>query len=90
MDPKPTVKYPNNKASSIHYHSEDKGCELVPEVFKQVEYGNLVYAQRCLTHDKLVCRCGWEFGWHWGHETDSLPKLTGRTKNGKKDNRTEG
>ena len=58
------------KQNNPHYHSKDKGCEL--QLYTRYKRDANNYALRCYkckTHNVLVCRCRWEFGWHYGTET---------------------
>jgi len=45
---------------SPHFHSPEKGCRIVPK-----QQGKIL-GLRCLTHKKDICRCGWEWHWHYG------------------------
>ncbi len=80
----------NNVESSLkdeHFHSKDKGCEL-KEMARYKSHSKKVITRshyfRCLTHKVDVCRCGWEFGWHYGTNSTAMncevDKITGKKK----------
>jgi len=62
-----------------HFHSVEKGCDLEPiTVF--VSHGH-IDAYRCKTHNAdYVCRCGWEYGWHYGTDSNSGKFIDNRWK----------
>ena len=63
---------------SEYFHSEDKGCEMEESTLKFESKSNwtqsFIKIKFCKTHNKKVCRCGWQIHHHYG--TDSL-KLAG-------------
>ena len=61
---------------SEHFHSRDKGCRVVNRNIPFM-HGNKISNIRggyCKTHHVETCRCGWEFGWHYGTYSPSLEK----------------
>lgn len=47
----------------MSFHATELGCKLVPHkkiVNRRYDFD----CQYCRTHDKVVCRCGVEFGHH--------------------------
>jgi len=61
---------------SKHFHSEEKGCELIPFKIHLNQYPGrdlFLSCQKCLTHKKEnICHCGWEFGWHCGDNSKKI------------------
>ena len=56
------------KLKNKYYHSKDKGCDLLPQIKIREQQGKkyLTRGFKCITHkNKFVCRCGWEFGFHY-------------------------
>ena len=57
---------------STHFHAPELGCELYLTInkryIKEVNKYGLTKDWYCATHDCYVCRCGWEYGYHY-HET---------------------
>lgn len=54
-----------------HFHDDLKGCKIEPFI----KYSNTHFSRgfpetlsgnRCHTHNIDTCRCGWEFGHHYG------------------------
>ena len=61
---------------SKYFHSFDKGCKLVDKELLIRSKNNLIRsikAKHCKTHDVMVCRCGWEFGYHYNKKADINP-----------------
>lgn len=54
-----------------HYHHPIKGCLLI-KTYGKGDLKHRVIYQTCKTHNVKVCRCGWEFGWHFGTNTKSI------------------
>lgn len=74
MNTKEGIFDKKEKLKNTHYHTKEKGCKLVPYE-KRINGTNRFFkAQKCLTHNKIVCRCGWEFGWHYGTNNRKLLK----------------
>ena len=67
------------KEKSPFFHDIVKGCTMVEQKrivgysrgdsWANVENPQFIIRQRCLTHDKIVCKCGWEMGNHYGTST---------------------
>lgn len=58
---------------SQFFHSEYKGCDVYDVVIYNRTSGGLLKALRCKhcnTHNVDLCKCGWEFGFHY--DTPSL------------------
>ena len=58
-----------SKPTLEKYHSIEQGCEIVKK--RYFESGD---AAHCKIHKKDICRCGWEWGWHYGTESKPLNK----------------
>ena len=55
------------KVKNHHFHSKEKGCKVKSFVFIRNKKKNYpLFCKKCITHDKVVCKCGWEFCWHDG------------------------
>lgn len=63
------------KLDSQHFHHPKKGCLLI-KTYGKGDLKHRVIYQTCKTHNVKVCRCGWEFGWHFGLESAKLPDIT--------------
>ena len=76
---------------SPHYHSESKGCELVEHrmFIKNWKYGHhkitkvigniyeeWLIEKKCLTHNIIICKCGWERNWHFGTDSEYVKRQT--------------
>lgn len=57
-------------------HSELIGCNLVNDEESWAEYYQGYERKTCLTHNLVVCRCGYEIGWQ---RSQSLSQLCGLT-----------
>lgn len=54
-----------DKTKNPFYHTTEKGCELIKVKKKMSDKKyDVLTCLYCKTHNKLVCRCGWEFGHH--------------------------
>lgn len=55
---------------SKHFHLKENGCKLIPKRYfirKERHTDLYLFAYFCKTHQKeKICRCGWEFGRHFG------------------------
>ena len=53
-----------------HFHSEADGCEIKTYYKKRLKFGfKVVDYYKCETHHIKICRCGWEYHWHYGENT---------------------
>jgi hypothetical protein len=71
------------KLSNEHFHDEAKSCYLTNKRVVGSKAGSILYCRLCETHNVLVCGCGWEFGWHYGTNSnlfDLNPTNTGRPR----------
>ena len=72
--------------TNIHYHSKMKGCEIVRRQWKYIskdnrEEGRIISGGYCKTHKKEICKCGWEWHWHYGRYSKPVhPELYQRIK----------
>jgi len=57
-----------------HFHSKSKGCEI-KTYYKKKNFNFYYDHTKCLTHNKKICRCGFEFGWHNGEESCKIWKM---------------
>ena len=62
-----------NLLTNQFFHATIKDCKT-QTVKYYPEKGKIILAHYCLTHKKLCCRCGWQFGRHWGKFHSALPK----------------
>jgi len=60
----------NSGIQSEHYHSTEKGCEVVKQYFFTGRRPERLAGSYCRTHNKDLCRCGWEWGWHFGTKSE--------------------
>jgi len=49
------------------YHHPLKQCDLIKQYGEGKRFKRIIY-QFCKTHNVKVCRCGWEFGYHYGKQ----------------------
>jgi hypothetical protein len=54
------------------YYHTDKRCLLKKYTIARKGYTAELKGQWCKTHKKFICKCGWEFGWHYGIESKNL------------------
>ena len=57
-----------------HFHSEKNGCKIIKKEFKNSRGDKSIHGKYCLTHKKNLCRCGWEWSWHYGDYSKILTK----------------
>ena len=53
-----------------HYHNTAKGCEIEPRKLRY-KRGTRIFSINggfCKTHQKEICRCGWEFSHHFDYK----------------------
>ncbi|MEK6884465.1 MAG: hypothetical protein AABY22_32835 [Nanoarchaeota archaeon] len=43
-----------------HYHNSIKDCFVIKKRQDSID------GAYCKTHKKLLCKCGWEWQWHYG------------------------
>lgn len=59
------------KLDDVHYHDSSKKCKVV---FK-LQYGNdpsmgkILEGKYCVTHSINLCKCKWEWKFHYGVDT---------------------
>lgn len=52
-----------------HFHDIINGCVTIPFVRKSVtDPRSCLNCLRCLTHNIDICKCGWEYGYHFDTE----------------------
>ena len=56
-----------------HFHSSQSGC-IIKTYYKRKHFNIFRDHTKCLTHNKLICRCGFEIGWHNNEESCKLWK----------------
>lgn len=59
----------NTMSEQSRLHSELIGCQLIDQEESWKQAYQRYERKICLTHNLVVCRCGWERGWHF--DTDS-------------------
>lgn len=64
-----------------HYHSITKRCKIIARKYYVSEGRCHLIGGYCRTHKKEICRCGWEWYWHYG--IHHLPKKWEWQKNQK-------
>lgn len=57
--------------SHDRFHDSEKGCVLDDHVtyrkFNPIKRQQaMVIDNLCVVHEIVVCKCGWEWGWHLG------------------------
>ncbi len=63
-----------------HFHSTEKGCKIVikrftlPRTHQQTGSRGYLLGKHCLTHEKDLCKCGYEWFWHGGTDSRKLKK----------------
>ena len=67
------MKMVKEREKSEHYHSEKKGCQI-EERWQYNTKGKEERVIFCKTHQKEICRCGWEIGFHYGVSSKKLGK----------------
>jgi len=55
-----------------HFHCIKNGCEIIIH-YKKPRFGvvHIDYV-KCKTHNKKICKCGWEWHWHNGENSCKL------------------
>ena len=69
---------------SPYFHSPDKGCEIEERVYyrgKTRKKLSKLKGYFCKTHQKEICRCGWEFKFHYGTYSGEIEKVGTKTNN---------
>ena len=63
-----------------HYHCQEKGCKIehISSIKEGRKFETFDYAI-CNTHNIKICRCGFEFGFHYNSESKKL-KCFGKRK----------
>jgi hypothetical protein len=56
-----------------HFHSSQSGCKI-KTYYKRKHFNLFRDYTKCLTHNKIICRCGWERGWEQGSCSKDLWK----------------
>jgi len=54
------------------HHSELIGCQLVNDETSWKEFYQRYERKICITHNFVVCRCGWELGFHFNSDSKSM------------------
>lgn len=54
--------------NSPYFHDEKKGCETEEKIFRRITGGKemTINGGYCKTHKVDLCRCGWQWGFHYG------------------------
>lgn len=67
---KPEVN--QTRMESPHFHDKTKGCEIENKTIEVThrDVVTLLKEQYCKTHQKDICKCGWEWGYHFGIKND--------------------
>ena len=50
--------------SDPHFHHSQKGCEVKMELTKDIKHLGVI--KKCLTHEVVCSKTGWELGWYGG------------------------
>ena len=75
---------------SPYYHSENKGCVLVDHKkfvkrwkykatrkdCSKKEYTEYLLEKKCLTHNIVICRCGWQRKFHQAEDSAYISQQT--------------
>ena len=62
---------------SPYFHSPEKGCEIEKRTYyrgKTRKKLSKLKGYFCKTHQKEICRCGWEFKFHYGTYSGEIKK----------------
>ena len=60
-----------------YFHSTEKGCKIVSMTIsannenKRINY---IQGGYCKKHKVKICRCGWEWGHHYGTDSKKINK----------------
>ena len=60
------VKFASRKSNMEKKHDKCKGVEPHKTFIDHGQTIGTIYDFFCKTHDVLLCRCGWEWGYHRG------------------------
>lgn len=77
----PVLKFVSGNKSP-RYHSRLKGCQIIDHTCYNV-IGKKIFSIRaayCKTHKVEICRCGYEWHWHFGTNSRFLENNIRRTK----------
>ena len=55
-----------------HLHTKNRGCDIINRTIKSKNKGYSVKGGYCKTHEVEICKCGWEFGWHFNTESAKM------------------
>ena len=56
-----------------HFHSTELGCHLINKnIISFDRDSSKIQGKYCSTHKVECCKCGWEFGFHYGSESLKL------------------
>lgn len=53
---------------SPRYHTPAKGCKIINRSAKPTQNADYY----CEVHRRRVCKCGWEWKWHYGTNSRKL------------------
>lgn len=68
------IKIEEERMSSKYYHCAEKGCTLVLTSYTR-KHGKQILSftnHRCIEHDVMCCKCGWQLGFHYGRSSVNL------------------
>lgn len=50
---------------SKYFHNEKKGCKIEEKLIPTGRHSDYLKGAYCKTHQKDLCRCGWEWSHHY-------------------------
>jgi len=65
----------NMKERLDRFHHKKFGCKIISKQFRTDNYHHATHCivgGYCETHQVGVCRCGWQFGYHYGTNSKKL------------------
>ena len=63
---------PPEEIKSNYFHSKERGCEFKNRRIQSYDRHDSIDGKYCLTHQAECCKCGWEFGHHYGNDSLKL------------------
>jgi len=66
------------RRQSEYFHSADKGCEIEKRIYYRTIREKKSYKLQgsfCKTHQKEICKCGWEWKFHFGTHSKQWVKV---------------
>lgn len=60
--------------TSNRFHHPSKGCKIIKKLFYPSgnDRKSPIVGLECLVHKKDCCKCGWQWGFHFGSNSKKL------------------